>query len=346
MLDLAAESKDLGALGFLRAHGCKPLSAAQNDLRHVGKGLHVVFDGRGLIQTLDCRIRRTRTRLAAVALDRGHERGLLAAHERACAQADVQIEVEAGVEDVFTEQPVFARLLNGNLQTGNGDRILRTDIDIALGRADGIAGDRHGFNDGVRIALKNGAIHERTGVALVGVTDDILLRRLVRRGQRPLSAGREAAAASAAQTGVGDHLDDVLGRHFGQHLAQSGIAVHGDVFVDVFGVNNTAVAQNDAVLCLIERGVVEGNVALNGFRGAGVVIDKALDDSAFQEMLGHDLRDIVCRHAAVERAVGMDDDNRAERAQTEAAGLHDLDLFGEPVFLDGVGERLLDCFTA
>ena len=63
-------------------------------------------------------------------------------------------------------------------------------------------------------------------------------------------------------------------------------------------------------------------------------------------MLGNDLRHIVRRHAAVEGAVGMDDDDRTERAETEAAGLHDFDLFGKTVFLDGVSERLLDRFTA
>ena len=125
-------------------------------------------------QALDRREGRTGTGLAAVALDGGHQRGLLAADEGAGAQAQLDIKVKAGAEDIVAQQAVFTGLLDGDLQTLDGDGVLGTDIDIALVRADGIAGNGHGLQHRMGVALQHGAVHERAGVALVGVAADIL----------------------------------------------------------------------------------------------------------------------------------------------------------------------------
>ena len=45
---------------------------------------------------------------------------------------------------------------------------------IALLRADRVAGDGHAFEHAVRVALQDAAVHERAGVALVAVADDVL----------------------------------------------------------------------------------------------------------------------------------------------------------------------------
>ena len=45
----------------------------------------------------------------------------------------------------------------------------------------------------VRIAFQYGAVHERAGVALVGVAADVFLIRLRSGGKFPLHAGGEAA---------------------------------------------------------------------------------------------------------------------------------------------------------
>ena len=258
----------------------------------------------------------------------------------------MQIEIETGTEDVLAQQTVLSGLIDRDLQARHGDRILRTDIDVALGRADGVARDGHRLDDAVRVAFQHGAVHERTGIALVRVADDVFLRCLVRGAQRPLAAGGEPAAAAPAQAGIGDLLDDVLGRHLGQHLAEGGIAVHRDVFLDALGIDHAAVAQHHAVLRFVECGIIKGNVALHRLVGAGVVIHQPLHDAALEQMLVHDLVDVLRLDAAVERAVRMHDDHGAERAQTEAAGLDDLDLVLQPACRDAVGERLLDRFAA
>ena len=64
--------------------------------------------------------------------DAGHQRGLLAAHESAGAQLDVQIKMEARAEDIVTQQAVFPGLADGHLQTVHRDGILRTHINVCL----------------------------------------------------------------------------------------------------------------------------------------------------------------------------------------------------------------------
>ena len=50
------------------------------------------------------RERRTRTRRAALAFDGGHQRGFLAADERARADADVYVEIERRFKNAAAEQ--------------------------------------------------------------------------------------------------------------------------------------------------------------------------------------------------------------------------------------------------
>ena len=228
---VAAEREHFGALALFGTHGGEIFCAFTDDGRNVGEGFHVVFRGRFAEQTLDRRIRRTRSGLAAVAFDGGHQRGLFTADERACAEFDVQIEIKAAAEDVLAEQAHLFCLLDRDLQTFDGDGILRTHIDVAFGRAGSITADRHRFDDAVRVAFQHAAVHERTRVAFVGVADHIFLIRLVRRRKAPFQARRETAAAAAAQTGILHDLNDLLRRHLGQALCKGLIAVIGDVLV-------------------------------------------------------------------------------------------------------------------
>ena len=55
--------------------------------------------------------------------------------------------------------------------------IFGADIDVALGRADGDAGDRHALDQHEGIAFHDHAVGEGAGIALVGVADDVFLLR-------------------------------------------------------------------------------------------------------------------------------------------------------------------------
>ena len=107
------------------------------------------------------------------------------------------------------------------------------------------------------VALQHGTVHKGAGVALIGVAADIFHIALTLPGKEPLLAGGEAAAAAPAQSAVLDGLNDLIGGHLGQHAAQRLVAVHGDVFIDIFGVDDAAVAQRHTLLLFIEFGVVE-----------------------------------------------------------------------------------------
>lgn len=142
--------------------------------------------------------------------------------------------------------------------------------------------------------------------------------------------------------GVLDYLDDLVRGVFGQALCESLIAVHGYVFVDIFGVDDAAVAQRDSLLLLIELSLVE---ALDGVAGHGVVIEQVLDYSALDEVLVNYLGDVLNLYLAVERTLGIDNDYRAQGAQTEAACPDDLDFVCE-TFLGDLLFKLGNYFCA
>ena len=101
LVDLAGEREDLRALGLLGADGGVPRAAAADDDGHRGPGFHVVDVGGLAPQTGLRRERRTRHGLAAAAFDGPHERGFLAAHKRAGADAQFDVEIESACRKCF-----------------------------------------------------------------------------------------------------------------------------------------------------------------------------------------------------------------------------------------------------
>ena len=76
---------------------------------------------------------------------------------------------------MVAEEAALSGVLDGFLEADDGQRVLGTDIDDGRGRSDGIGADEHAFDEVMRIALDDRAVHERAGVALVGVADQVLL---------------------------------------------------------------------------------------------------------------------------------------------------------------------------
>ena len=113
---------------------------------------------------------------------------------------------------LWPSKPIGLGLGQGRLQPLDGQRVLGPDVDVGLGRADGVGGEHHAFDQPVRVAFDHGPVHERAGVALVGVADQVLLVALGLAGELPLLAGGKAAAAPAAQAAGFDHVADLLRR--------------------------------------------------------------------------------------------------------------------------------------
>ena len=111
----------------------------------------------------------------------------------------MKVKIKSGIKYILAEQSVFARLVNSYLETLNRDRIFGTDIYIALCSADSVTGNSHSLDNGMRVALKHRTVHKRARVTLVGVADNVFLRSLIRRAERPFASCRESAAASSAK---------------------------------------------------------------------------------------------------------------------------------------------------
>ena len=71
------------------------------------------------------------------------ERGFFAADKRSGSVFQFDREIEPGSHNIFSQQAGFFRLLDGDMQPLDGQRIFGADINKAGMSADGIAADRH-----------------------------------------------------------------------------------------------------------------------------------------------------------------------------------------------------------
>ncbi len=105
----------------------------------------------------------------------------------------------------------------------------------------------------MRIALDLVAVHVGAGIAFVGIADDELLVGDGLAQELPLAAGKEPGAAAPAQLRGLDLLDDDLRLFVDQGFVQRLISADSDVFLDVVGIDQAAVAQHDLLLAFEER---------------------------------------------------------------------------------------------
>src|SRR5205085_6986923 len=206
--------------------------------------LDVVHDSRLSEQSYLDRERRLVARLAPVPLDRLEESRLLAADIRAGADAELDVEGEAGAHDVAAEQSSRARVRERVLQALVRERILGAHVDVAALAAGRVRGDRHRLEECERVALHEHAVLERAGLGLVGVAhQEMRVGRLMRDGL-PLDARRERGTAAAEQARLYD---------FAQHARrteldgppQRGIAAVRPVRVERFRVHSRTDAPEE-----------------------------------------------------------------------------------------------------
>ena len=256
---------------------------------------------------------------APLALDGGGERAALAADEGAGTPVDMHMEAEAGVHDIIAQKTQLGGFVDGYLQALHGQGVLGADIDIALGGTGGHAGDHHALNDGVGIALHDGAIHECAGIALVAVADDVFYIGDILAHALPLAPGREAAAAPTTETGIGNLAADGFVRHVEQGFFKGAVAVLGDVLLQILGIAVAAALQHHAVLLFIE-----GNILLTGVGNAVLMVGQALNDLAAQQGALHDLVAVLGLDANVHDAQRLDVDKAAHFTEAMAAAHLDM----------------------
>ena len=320
--DLTTESKYFGTLGFFGTHRGEPIGTIVDDLCDIRIGFNVVDDGGLTVKTLYCRERRTGARFASVTFDRSEKSRFFTANECTSTKADVHIKIKTGIENIFAKQAVFSCLFDSDFQTVNCDGIFGTDVYVAFVCTDCIASDRHCFDERMGVTFQNGTVHKCTGVTFVCVTNNVFLIRNAICCKLPFATGGETAAATTAQTGCKDFIDNLLRSHFGKNLTKGHVTVYSDVFFNLFGIDDTTVAERNSLLLLIEGSFSKG-VNFN----LVFVINESVNDSTFEQMFGNDLRNIFDFYVGVESAFWIYHHDRAESAKTEATSLYNLDFF-------------------
>ena len=271
------------------------------------------------------------------------EGSLLTADEGSGTITQFDVEREVGTEEMIAQESQFRSLLDGHLQPVNGQGIFRPDIDESLPGPDGIPAECHGLDNAVGITLHDASIHESSWVALIGIAHHIFLIGLRACREAPFASCGEAAATTAAQPRLLYDIDDIVGAAIHQAVGQSHIAITGDIFKDVFRIDESAIAQGHALLLAIKvhvLGVADMAPAL------GVGIEQPLYPLAAHDMFVDDLLHILLPHLGVEGVVGNYFHDRALFAESEAAGADHVDLLGESMFGHLLTQPLIDALTA
>src|SRR6185295_6251517 len=236
-LDIADDGEDLGAAVVGLADREILLAAVVDDPRHRGEGLGVVDRRRLAVETVAGRERRLEAWLALLAFERFQQAGLLAADVGTEAVEGVQLELEAAAQDVVAEVPRVARLVQRLLEALVDLEDLAVDVVVADGRAHRVGGDRHAFDQDVRVVGEDVAILAGAGLAFVGIAHQVLLHRQGTRHEAPLQAGWEAGTTAATQPRSLDLGHHLLGRHGGsavlaEDLLQRAVAAARFVIIE------------------------------------------------------------------------------------------------------------------
>jgi hypothetical protein len=223
-----------------------------------------------------------------------HQRRLFAADKSAAAETEFDIKIKAGTEDILAQETVFTGLINRDLQTVDGDRILGTDIDKALVRADRktaiVIASRTTWGSPSRTERSinapgspSSALQQTyfTGAGPMANCHFIP----VGKPAPPRPRSPEALMMSTTSWGV----------MLVMHAAEGFVPFNGNVFVDILRIYNTAVSESNAHLLLVKLRVIQV------FNGVVVkdclLIQKSLDNSALDDVLVNDFFGILRLHA-------------------------------------------------
>src|SRR5262249_39579543 len=135
----------------------------------------------------------------APALERFHQRGLLAQHEAARAAPDLHLDREVAPEHAWADEAPGTRLFHPAADA-LGRQVRLAAHTATGGAAPGRVGRQaRAFEQSVGIALHEMTILEDAGLSLLAVHDDVLGRFLGAAYPFPLEGGGEIGAAPTAQ---------------------------------------------------------------------------------------------------------------------------------------------------
>ena len=231
--------------------------------------------------------------------------------------------------------PRVFSLSQGDFQPLDGQGILGTDVDVAHCCADRMGGNRHALDDAVRVTFQHAAVHERTGVAFVGVADDELPVAFGFARKFPFAPCGETGATAASQARGPHRFDHGFCAVLFENLGQGLITFVGDVVFNGQGIDDAAVAQDDFLLSFEEVHV--GDVRHGP--AVGPLVDQSLDYAAAGNVLGDDFFNVLRLKALVKDVV--DHHHGAAGTGPLATGADDRNLI-----LDlSIGELFFESFA-
>ena len=304
----------------------------------LGAGAFVCGEETALLASIEGERGMPRPRHAALTLNGGEERRLFTTDKGAGAEADLNVKGKIRPQNIVAQEAVVLPLLNGHFQALDCQRVFGADVDEAALRTDGVAGNGHCLNYGVGIALEYAAVHVRSGVALIGVADNVLHVVFNVLGELPLHPGREAGATATAEAGVLELRDDVVRTQLRKRLGEGLVSLSGNVLVNALRIDEAAVAKDNAELLLVEAHVLDPGVLLV----LVLLVEETLNGTTLDALLGNDLFRVLRLHLNVERLLREDLHDRPLFAEAEAAGSNNLHSPLEFVRLDFTYQILVD----
>ena len=226
---------------FLGTHG--------ENVLHMADRLHIVHDGRLHVEAEHgWEIRRLDAGVGAFALEGFQKAGFLTADVGAGTLVDIDVEVEAGAEDVFSKKTFGAGFLDGVPNDLGRFGKFAADVDVGEVNICGEGGNGEAFDELVRVLVEDVAVLEGAGLGFVAVDNDVVVFAVVVFDEAPFGSGGEAGSASAAQVGGFHHVNDLAGFQR-EGFFEGLVAAVGEVGVDIGRVAGFAdISENDAAL--------------------------------------------------------------------------------------------------
>ena len=153
IIDLPCKGKHFCPFRFFGADSREPVGPLQDDHRHVGQCLHVIYIGRFTKITALCGERRFIGGFPPFSFHRVDKGRLLTADKSTGAILHADIKAEAGAENIFPQQPIITCLGDGCFQSFDRKRVLRTDIDQPFRGTNTVAADSHRLQHRMRVSL-------------------------------------------------------------------------------------------------------------------------------------------------------------------------------------------------
>ena len=227
------------------------------------------------------------------------------------------MEIHAGTKNVFTEDPVFFRLIHRHAKSLHRERIFCTDINISVLSAYRISRNNHTLDHLIWITLHNRAVHKGSRVSLVSIAHHIADFFLLSGHLRPLLACREPCSAAAPEAGFGYFIDYFLGSHIKQCFRKRLESACRYILVNGLRIYFSAVFQNNPCLLVQERNIVRMRTDFFLFPVKQTLYRLSLKDGAL-----YDLAAVFRLYMYILIIIRLNSHQGAKFAQALAAGLH------------------------